>query len=238
MNTVANNDTETCRHCEGTGRCARCHCPYCRRWQNRTKTSECGHCCGEGATLVIARKDEPVTIPAAEDMGAVITALLDDGYAVEITRIPGGAELAADMHDKDQDDDGTEQYCTTCGHWAGIFIGHGDGWHHYRGEGTAASPVELYDVGHEVTAARTVPAGRSLSPADIGIIRQALADASAWRSWRAEGMRCAECSRLDPGRCAGHAADDELAARYDALTGRLASGDLAYAAPTAEDGAP
>jgi hypothetical protein len=55
--------------------------------------------------------------------------------------------------DEDKDLDGLEPYCTVCGAPAGIFIGHGPGWHHFRGEGTAASPVELYDAGHtpEVT---------------------------------------------------------------------------------------
>ena len=47
-----------------------------------------------------------------------------------------------------QDDD-EEPYCETCGATIGIFHGHGDAWLHYTGEGTAASPVELFDAGHE-----------------------------------------------------------------------------------------
>jgi hypothetical protein len=58
-------------------------------------------------------------------------------------------------------------------------------------------------------------------PADIGIVRQALADASAWRAWKAEGTGCSDCDRLDPGRCADHAADDEMAAAYESLLHRL-----------------
>lgn len=42
-----------------------------------------------------------------------------------------------------------EPYCATCGATIGIFQGHGDAWRHYRGEGTAASPVGLFDAGHE-----------------------------------------------------------------------------------------
>ena len=61
-------------------------------------------------------------------------------------------------HDDDQaaegDQDDNETYaCLTCGALIGVFIGHGDGWLHYRGEGTAASPVELFDAGHEATFA-------------------------------------------------------------------------------------
>ncbi len=57
------------------------------------------------------------------------------------------ARLAEDEDQGDEDD--FEAYCRTCGAEVGIFLGHGDGWHHYRGEGTVASPVELFDAGHE-----------------------------------------------------------------------------------------
>ena len=48
---------------------------------------------------------------------------------------------------EDQADE-SEPYCVTCGSLVGIFQGHGSSWHHWRGEGTTASPVELYDAGH------------------------------------------------------------------------------------------
>jgi hypothetical protein len=51
-----------------------------------------------------------------------------------------------DVLDDDQAND--DPYCRTCGSPVGIFHGHGRGWHHWRGNGTAASPVELYDAGH------------------------------------------------------------------------------------------
>ena len=50
--------------------------------------------------------------------------------------------------DDDDQDEEDEAYCTVCGVPVGIFHGHGDGWHHYRGNRTAGSPVELYDAGH------------------------------------------------------------------------------------------
>ena len=46
------------------------------------------------------------------------------------------------------DDEDLEPYCYTCGATIGIFIGQGDAWLHYTGEGTVASPVELFDAGH------------------------------------------------------------------------------------------
>jgi hypothetical protein len=60
-----------------------------------------------------------------------------------------------------QDEDlraGPRGYCTTCGGNAGHFIGY-DGPRHYRGEGTAASPVELFtpDDGHEPAVAWRYP---------------------------------------------------------------------------------
>jgi hypothetical protein len=59
-------------------------------------------------------------------------------------------------------DDGQEDepYCHACGSPAGIFLGHGDGWHHFRGEGTVASPVELFDADHAPEVAWR-PAGRT-----------------------------------------------------------------------------
>lgn len=95
--------------------------------------------------------------------------------ASELARV--SAVLAAATEGVDDEDD-AEPYCVTCGQWVGIFHGL-EGWRHFRGEGTAASPVELYDAGHEPAVAWTVPPGRSLSPADIGLIRQALAGAPA-----------------------------------------------------------
>jgi hypothetical protein len=47
-----------------------------------------------------------------------------------------------------QDDD-EEPYCDTCGAAVGIFHGRGDAWLHYTGQGSVASPVELFDAGHE-----------------------------------------------------------------------------------------
>jgi hypothetical protein len=139
--------------------------------------------------------------------------------AAELARV--SVILAAAAEGVDDEDD-AEPYCTTCGRWVHMFHGF-DGWRHFRGEGTVASPVVLYDAGHEPAVAWTVPAGRSLSPADIGLTRQALADASAWRAWRAEGAGCEDCARLDPDRCPGHARDEQAAAGYDGLLRRLAA---------------
>jgi hypothetical protein len=49
------------------------------------------------------------------------------------------------------DDD--EPYCAVCDASIGIFFAHGDAWLHYRGDGTAASPIDLYDAGHEPVVA-------------------------------------------------------------------------------------
>jgi hypothetical protein len=78
--------------------------------------------------------------------------------------------------------------------------------------------------GGEVVPLRPAVAA-GLDDADVvGIIRQALADAAAWQEWKAEGAGCADCVRLDPGRCAEHAADDVLAAAYEVIRGRMAGG--------------
>jgi hypothetical protein len=41
--------------------------------------------------------------------------------------------------DEDGGLDDEEPYCFRCGSGVGIFYGHGDGWHHWQGEGTAES---------------------------------------------------------------------------------------------------
>ena len=48
------------------------------------------------------------------------------------------------------DEDDLEPYCTEpgCGASVGIFLGHGKDWRHFRGEGTVASKIELYEADH------------------------------------------------------------------------------------------
>jgi hypothetical protein len=65
--------------------------------------------------------------------------------------------------DPAEDDDNLEPYCRECGAGIGVFIGHGQGWHHFRGSGTVEAPVELYDAGHE-----PVVAWRENAPAPAG----------------------------------------------------------------------
>jgi hypothetical protein len=86
--------------------------------------------------------------------------------------------LAAATEDIGDDTDDLEPYCTTCGEWVHIFHGY-ESWRHFTGEGTATSPVELYEAGHEAVVAWTIRPGLALAPADISVIRDALADAYA-----------------------------------------------------------
>ena len=65
--------------------------------------------------------------------------------------------------DEDQADE-DEPYCHTCGAAVGIFIGHGDAWLHYTGEGTVASPVELFDAGHAPEVAWRPAGARMTGP--------------------------------------------------------------------------
>jgi hypothetical protein len=66
------------------------------------------------------------------------------------------AEHLGDDGDDAEDED--EDYnCAVCGALIGHFIGHGDDWHHYRGEGTADSPVEIYDAGHPAALTGPLP---------------------------------------------------------------------------------
>ena len=81
---------------------------------------------------------------------AWIAAMYPQVFDFALVRDRGLARRLTTQLAEDQDDglDDDEPYCRTCSSPVGIFLGHGDGWHHFRGEGTAASPVELYDAGH------------------------------------------------------------------------------------------
>ena len=58
-------------------------------------------------------------------------------------------ERLQDRLDGDRDgEDDLIPYCAECGATIGVFIGHGSGYHHFRGSGTVESPNELYDPGH------------------------------------------------------------------------------------------
>jgi len=116
-----------------------------------------------------------------------------------------GALLAADPEAVEAGaGDELEPYCRTCGHWIGYFLGL-DGWQHYRGEPARGGRRTLYDAGHEADPAWCVPPGRSLAPADLAVVRDALADghASQWH-------------RGEPGAA-------ERADAYSALLSRLAA---------------
>jgi hypothetical protein len=85
------------------------------------------------------------------------------------------AELAAELLD---DPDDTETYCSACGHWIGVFLGM-KGWHHFTGDPAPGGNRDLYDADHDPVPAWMIPVGRALAPADLHLVRQALAAAAA-----------------------------------------------------------
>jgi hypothetical protein len=87
----------------------------------------------------------PVTSPPGREWMLRLASVLEDLLAV----LDGPDDSDEDLDDEDQDDeDDFEPFCYTCGSPVGIFIGQGDAWLHYAGEGNVASPVELFDAGH------------------------------------------------------------------------------------------
>ena len=78
---------------------------------------------------------------------------LDAAADRQTTRGPACSDCVGEPGDQDDEPDELESYCCACDADVGIFIGHGDAWLHYRGEGTAADPVELFDAGHEAEVA-------------------------------------------------------------------------------------
>jgi hypothetical protein len=163
------------------------------------------------AVAAVARK----VTALREYIGAALAGAVSGRAALERVgaELAGiGALLAADPEViEDGPGDELEMYCRTCGHWIGHFLGL-DGWQHFQGEPAAGGQRTLYDAGHEADPAWCVPPGRSLAPADMTIVRQALADACSWQPHRDElggGNGHAACAAL-LGRLAAYRAGDGL----------------------------
>lgn len=99
----------------------------------------CAHCGGLGCEADHC----PVCAAYTSDPGNGVCGVCGAGYPVA-----GEDDLTGDEDEFGHEDDEPDPYCSACGADIGIFHGHGDGWHHYRGNGTAEAPIELYDAGH------------------------------------------------------------------------------------------
>lgn len=98
--------------------------------------------------------DVSSTLAAYVELAGACQALLGDlSDIVRRLGIP-----VADDAKADEDEDETFT-CVRCGGTVGIFQGHGDGWRHYRGSGTAADPNVLYEPedGHPATPGGMLP---------------------------------------------------------------------------------
>jgi hypothetical protein len=98
-----------------------------------------------------AERLELLGVMTPDDMStslAWIATMYPQVFDFALVRDCGLVKRLEDRLDEDGEDDEDEPYCYTCGSPVGIFRGHGDGWHHFRGEGTAANPVELFDASH------------------------------------------------------------------------------------------
>jgi hypothetical protein len=94
---------------------------------------------------------------------AFIVSMYPQVFDFALVRDRAMAERLGARLDEDQDDE--EPYCSACGAAVGIFRGRGGAWLHYTGQGTADSPAELFDAGHEpVITWRLAPAFRRCEP--------------------------------------------------------------------------
>ncbi len=189
---------------------------------------------GRGAVTAIGGRAEPrpVAGPVVHDVrfvGETITAAcgpcgwrvtLETGHtATELSRLaaehaggPSGDAGAGPSGDAD-----TEPYCLTCGEWCGILRGF-EGWHHFRGDPVPGGIRTLHRTDHEPVIARIVPPGRALSPAALGIIAAALADAITYRH---PAGSCRDCEAVPGGLCEDDAEDGARSGAYRALAAAL-----------------
>jgi hypothetical protein len=111
--------------------------------------------------------------------------------------------------------DGREPYCPACGERASAFHAL-EGWHHFRGDPAPGGQRTLYAAERDAVTGQTLPPGRGLSPAELGTLRQALADAITYRD---RPGPCRDCRAGLP--CEDHAADPGTAGAYRALAAAL-----------------
>jgi hypothetical protein len=78
---------------------------------------------------------------------AFIAAMYPQVFDFALVRDAAMTERLQARLDEDDEDGDLNPYCSACGASIGIFIGHGDARLHYTGQGTVASPVELFDAG-------------------------------------------------------------------------------------------
>ncbi len=156
--------------------------------------------------------------PEAEHQGSALAAAFWDRWA-DALAAAGGPLLQPVPPEQDDDDPGNslEPYCSTCGEWIGRFVGLDD-WQHFRGDGAPGGQRDLYDAGHPAEVAWIVPAGRTLSPASLAVLRSALADAIEYR--RPSGS-CSDCDAHPAGLCEPHADDLDQADLFAALAKQL-----------------
>jgi hypothetical protein len=119
--------------------------------------------------------------------------------------------------------DGTEPYCSECGHWIGMFC-RLEGWQHFRGDPAPGGKRQLFGTEHAAVPAWCQPPGRALSPADAAIVGQALADAERGRRAQA-AARCADCEAHPAAACESHVDDLDQADAYAELGRQLQEED-------------
>jgi hypothetical protein len=156
------------------------------------------------AYLEQARPRHDVLLPAS-----VLTSMFYDlrRHALELLRV------IVEMHYAE----GAAQYCTTCGEWAGIFVGV-IGWHHFRGDPSPGGQRTLYDADHEAVIGWCHSPGLALSPAGHVVVGLALADAVNFRD---PSGQCRDCDESPAGLWEDHAADLDKADAYLELARQL-----------------
>jgi hypothetical protein len=98
------------------------------------------------------------------------------------------------------------------------------GWEDFCGDPAPGRQRQPFGTGHAAVLAWCEPPGRFISPAGVVTVRQALADAEAFRRDRA-GARCADCQDHPAEACDDHVDDLDQADAYRDLAAMLAGGE-------------
>jgi hypothetical protein len=96
------------------------------------------------------RRDRLARATAGQAEAALAYLSAIDPLMFEIAMDAADLAVGVAPQDETAEDEQPVPVCRLCAGQAGIFLGHGLEWQHFRGDGTTAGAQEIYDPGHPV----------------------------------------------------------------------------------------
>ena len=107
-------------------------------------------------------RSDRLAMATAEDMEkalAFLSVIDPEAFEIAFTAVRPRADATTEDADQAHDDEEPIPVCRHCGAPAGIFLAHGPGWQHFRGDAATSGRHEIYEPGHPA-AVRLAPPRR------------------------------------------------------------------------------